>query len=58
MLPVYFYTFGCKLNQLETESAADAFSKAGFTVTEWNPRVKAGEGSLFVINTCTVTGKA
>ncbi|HPX46648.1 MAG TPA: tRNA (N(6)-L-threonylcarbamoyladenosine(37)-C(2))-methylthiotransferase MtaB, partial [Treponemataceae bacterium] len=27
---IHFETLGCKLNQIETESIADAFSKAGF----------------------------
>jgi threonylcarbamoyladenosine tRNA methylthiotransferase MtaB len=38
---VSFYTLGCKLNQLETESIAAAFGKAGFTVMAWGV---SGEG--------------
>jgi threonylcarbamoyladenosine tRNA methylthiotransferase MtaB len=57
---VSFYTLGCKLNQLETESIAAAFGRAGFRVLSWNlPRNGDREkASVFVINTCTVTAKA
>jgi threonylcarbamoyladenosine tRNA methylthiotransferase MtaB len=52
-LRVAFRTLGCKLNQLETESIADAFGSAGASI------VPFGSGAdLFVVNTCTVTGKA
>ncbi len=52
-LRVSFRTFGCKLNQAETESIADSFSRACAVV--------AGQGEaadLFIFNTCTVTSKA
>ncbi len=53
MLSVSFHTLGCKLNQLETESIAEAFKKEGFALVEW------GQGAdIFIINTCTVTSKA
>jgi threonylcarbamoyladenosine tRNA methylthiotransferase MtaB len=57
---VSFYTLGCKLNQLETESIAAAFGRAGFRILPWNlPRNGGGDkASVFVINTCTVTAKA
>jgi len=48
-----FFTFGCKLNQCETEALADAFEKQGFEITEFeNP------SDIFVVNTCTVTSKS
>jgi len=50
-------TLGCKLNQLESEAAADAFLKCGIS----NDECKIEEGrepSFIVINTCTVTSKA
>ncbi len=63
MCPVHFETLGCKLNQIETESAASAFIRAGFPV-DMEP-VSAGQDSLVrggallcIVNTCTVTGKA
>ena len=41
---------GCKLNQAETESLADRFSKAGFQL------VSPGDGAdIYIANTCTVT---
>jgi len=47
---VAFYTLGCKLNQAETESLANRFSKAGFQL------VSPGDGAdIYIANTCTVT---
>jgi threonylcarbamoyladenosine tRNA methylthiotransferase MtaB len=47
---VAFYTLGCKLNQAETESLADRFSKARFQL------VSPGDGAdIYIANTCTVT---
>jgi threonylcarbamoyladenosine tRNA methylthiotransferase MtaB len=66
---VALYTLGCKLNQLESESIADAFKKTGFSIILWNdipwndtpgnktPNLEdfsRGIG-IFIINTCTVT---
>lgn len=52
-LRVSFRTFGCKLNQAETESIARDFASAGAIV------VAAGRNAdLIVFNTCTVTSKA
>ena len=52
-LRVSFRTFGCKLNQAETESLAAAFAAAGASV------VGPGEPvDVVVFNTCTVTSKA
>ncbi|HSV55971.1 MAG TPA: MiaB/RimO family radical SAM methylthiotransferase, partial [Magnetospirillaceae bacterium] len=48
-----FRTFGCKLNQLETEALAAAFSGAGAELVPF-----AAEADVYVVNTCTVTGKA
>jgi threonylcarbamoyladenosine tRNA methylthiotransferase MtaB len=50
---VAFHTLGCKLNQLETESIAQAFLAEGFPVVGWGERA-----DLLVVNTCTVTSKA
>jgi threonylcarbamoyladenosine tRNA methylthiotransferase MtaB len=49
---VGFHTFGCKLNQYETEALASSFREAGHTV--------AGRGAradLYIVNTCTVTSQ-
>ncbi len=52
-LRVAFGTLGCKLNQLESESLADAFRRVGARLVPLED-----EAELFVLNTCTVTAKA
>jgi threonylcarbamoyladenosine tRNA methylthiotransferase MtaB len=52
MVSVSIQTLGCKLNQIEGESIAEAFSREGFSVN-------AGDtADILVINTCTVTSKS
>jgi threonylcarbamoyladenosine tRNA methylthiotransferase MtaB len=52
-LTVSFRTFGCRLNQTETEAIAAAFAAAGARVVDF------GQASdLVLFNTCTVTTKA
>jgi threonylcarbamoyladenosine tRNA methylthiotransferase MtaB len=48
-----FHTFGCKLNQFETEALASAFTGQGFTLVR--PEEPA---ELYLINTCTVTSRS
>ncbi len=50
---VGFHTFGCKLNQYETESLARPFSERGFTLVP-----ASQEADIYLINTCTVTARA
>jgi threonylcarbamoyladenosine tRNA methylthiotransferase MtaB len=45
-----FHTFGCKLNQHETEALASAFREAGFAVS-----TAKTDADLYIVNTCTVT---
>ena len=52
-MQVYFYTFGCKANQYETESAKRIFEGAGYAITE-NSRC----ADVIVINSCTVTAQS
>lgn len=47
---IYFFTFGCKVNQYETESIRQTLAAAGHT-----PCSSENEAELFVINSCTVT---
>ena len=58
---VHFETLGCKLNQIESEAAAKAFSDCGFAV-DVSPCTAASSQNksvfLCIINTCTVTAKA
>ncbi len=53
ILRAAFYTLGCKLNQLETESIVDRFSEAGAAVVGQDD-----EADIYLVNTCTVTSKA
>ena len=48
-----FHTFGCKLNQSETESLAASFRCRGFEIVPSDQ-----EAEIFIINTCTVTSKS
>ena len=53
MYTVCFRTFGCKLNQAETAGMVRDFEDHGYRV------VSADEGGdVFVLNTCTVTGRS
>lgn len=47
---VYFYTFGCKVNQYETENIKQNFLNHGFKTTN-----EIKDADIFIINTCTVT---
>lgn len=53
MRTVKFYTFGCKINQYDTQAIREQFIRSGFK--EINNGVRA---DICVINTCTVTQKA
>ena len=58
MIPVSFYTLGCKLNQNETEALSASFNEEGFTIVPWNFPADDAMPLLCIINTCTVTSKA
>jgi len=49
----FIYTFGCKVNQCETQLIAEKFKKDGF-----EKALKPEEADVIVFNTCTVTSKA
>lgn len=49
-----FYTFGCKVNQYETQCLMDAFSAAGHAVFSGEA---AGECDAYIVNSCTVTAQ-
>ena len=54
-------TLGCRLNQIESESAAKFFIDKGFSVTMKSMTSAQEEDSniiLFILNTCAVTQKA
>ncbi len=48
-----FYTFGCKVNQCETESLIELFINHGFSITDFN-----NSADIYIVNSCTVTNKA
>jgi threonylcarbamoyladenosine tRNA methylthiotransferase MtaB len=48
-----FHTFGCKLNQYETEALASEFRNQGFSLVTSNQ-----PADVYIINTCTVTSKS
>ena len=53
------YTFGCKLNQLETEAISDSFCREGFDIIPaLLKKTQVSDPSVIVINTCTVTSMA
>ncbi len=53
MKKVALETIGCRLNQYETERIAARLTEAGFERVEYNQ-----PADLYIINTCTVTGRA
>ncbi|MDR2797221.1 MAG: tRNA (N(6)-L-threonylcarbamoyladenosine(37)-C(2))-methylthiotransferase MtaB [Treponema sp.] len=58
MVSVSLYTLGCKVNQLESEAIAHAFSVQGFRVLPWDRASEEPKADILVVNTCTVTSKA
>lgn len=52
---VSMITFGCKLNQAETQAMADKLNCIGYNITFDE---KNGKNDIYVINTCTVTSEA
>lgn len=46
-------TVGCKLNQYESEGLAELFESAGYSVVPFED-----EADVYVVNTCTVTGRS
>lgn len=48
-----FFTLGCKLNQAETDAIVDSFKKTGVQIVKWTQKA-----DIYVLNSCTVTGKA
>jgi threonylcarbamoyladenosine tRNA methylthiotransferase MtaB len=69
MFSFSIHTIGCKLNQLESEAAADAFRREGFSLVPWEDLPDSGgspsgppplpnQGRILLVNTCTVTSMA
>jgi threonylcarbamoyladenosine tRNA methylthiotransferase MtaB len=53
MLKAAFNAIGCKLNQYEIQSMAESLEPYGFQSVPFSDKA-----DLYIINTCTVTGKA
>lgn len=52
-MKIFYYTFGCKVNQYETENIREQFEKLG------HPAVSDfSQADVCVINTCTVTAQS
>ncbi len=51
-MKVGFYTFGCKVNQYETEHLEGLFRKAGYDIAAGKE-----EADVYIVNSCTVTGE-
>lgn len=47
---VSFFTYGCKVNQYETNGMIEQFLKNGYELVEWKDKA-----DIYVVNTCTVT---
>lgn len=50
---IYYHTFGCKVNQYETENIMQGFAGRGHTTA-----VKIKDADVCIINSCTVTHEA
>jgi len=50
---IAFHTFGCKLNQYETESLANAFAMPFFSIV-----ADSDDCEIYVVNSCAVTSKS
>ena len=49
---VAFPTLGCRLNQVESQEMTALMAARGF------PAADGADAGVFVVNTCTVTGRA
>ena len=54
MKRVAFYTFGCRLNQYDTEAIRTLFEESG----RWRSVPWSDEAEAYVVNTCSVTARA
>ena len=52
-MKIFYYTFGCKVNQYETENLKQSFIKRGFDIAENIP-----SADVCLVNTCTVTANS
>lgn len=50
---IFYYTFGCKVNQYETENIRERFNALGFGETD-----SIADAQICIVNTCTVTAQS
>jgi threonylcarbamoyladenosine tRNA methylthiotransferase MtaB len=51
-MKVYFTTFGCKVNQYETQEMSELLTAQNYTITN-----NAKDADVIVVNSCTVTAE-
>ena len=49
---IYFSTFGCKVNQYETQEMSELLTTAGYSVC-----ASPEEAQIIIVNSCTVTAE-
>lgn len=54
----WFYTFGCKVNQYETQVLRRQFADAGFQTGDCTEATPSDTADVIVINSCTVTAES
>ncbi len=52
-MKIYYCTFGCKVNQYETENLRQRLTSLGYETTD-----AAESADIFIVNTCTVTAQS
>lgn len=57
-MKVYFVTFGCKVNQYESQAMMQLLERHGYQTAEWNAAIRAEEELAVVVNSCTVTAES
>ncbi len=51
-MKIYFSTFGCKVNQYETQEMSELLAKADYEITS-----TVNEADIIIVNSCTVTAE-
>ena len=54
----YFVTFGCKVNQYETQAMMQQLQRCGYHTAEWTEGTPCDGETVIVVNSCTVTGES
>ena len=54
----YFVTFGCKVNQYETQAMRQQLQRCGYDTAEWTEGSPCDDETVIIVNSCTVTGES